>query len=144
MSAWYSIEVLDGAFSASTWAEAWSDVLIGAALSGGSLDWSWGRHSWGVVFEVSFDDEAAWEAFRSLPAVAAALDSVPDPTSGLIVYRGRGGTAGAAEPRKPRPLAGAGCAALPIPWDVLEEWPSDLHALCGPASTRSAFASVAI
>ena len=38
-----------------------------------------------------------------------ALDSVPDPVNGLLIYRGRGGAAGARDPRKPRP-APAGAA----------------------------------
>ena len=35
--------------------------------------------------------------------------------SGLIIYKGRGGSAGWVSPRKPRPLSGAGAAALPLP-----------------------------
>ena len=41
---------------------------------------------------------------------------MPDPLTGLIVYRGRGGSSGAPFPRKPRPLVGSGSAALPLPW----------------------------
>jgi hypothetical protein len=137
VSSWYSIEVIDGAVSASGWAEAWSDTLSGAALSGGATDWSWHRHSWGVVFETEFADESAWEVFREQPSVRAALDAVPDPVSGIIVYRGRGGSAGSAAPRKPRPMIGSGSAALPLPWDFMTEWPADLSALTGPASWRS-------
>jgi hypothetical protein len=114
----------------------WSDALSGAALSSGATDWSWHRHSWGVVFETEFVDEAAWEAFRELASVRAALDAVPDPVSGLIVYRGRGGSAGSAEPRKPRPMIGSGSAELPLPWDFVNEWPVDLLALSGPALRR--------
>jgi len=51
--------------------------------------------------------------------VQAALDAVPDPVSGLIVYKGRGGSAGRLRPRRPRPLAGAGAVALPIPVEEL-------------------------
>src|SRR3954452_12893740 len=105
-----SIEVLDGARSASLWAEAHGDALVEAALTGGATDWSWHRHTWGVVLELGFADEAAWERFRSLPVVDAALDAVPDPVSGLIVYRGRGGSSGRVEPRSPRPLVGSGAA----------------------------------
>jgi hypothetical protein len=47
--------------------------------------------------------------------VQAALDAVPDPVNGLLVYRGRGGGAGSVSPRKPRPSAGAGAMALPEP-----------------------------
>jgi hypothetical protein len=115
---WFSIEVLDGAFSASLWSEAHGDALVEAAFLSGAKDWSWHRHSWGVVLELEVPDEAAWEAFRALPAVAAALDAVPDPVSGLIVYRGRGGSSSRPEPRKPRPLAGSGAAALPLPWEL--------------------------
>lgn len=116
MSAWYSIEVFDGATSASVWAEAYRDVLIEAAITSGASDWSWHRHTWGVVFEVSFSDEGAWEGYANLAMVKAALDAVPDPVTGLIVYRGRGGSSGASFPRKPRPLVGSGSAALPLPW----------------------------
>lgn len=125
VSAWYSIEVFDGSTSASVWADAYRDSLMETALTHGATDWSWHRHTWGVVFEVSFDDEAAWESFTSLPMVQAALDAVPDPITGLIVYRGRGGSSGASFPRKPRPLVGSGSAALPLPWDlVVDEFPA--------------------
>lgn len=116
MSAWYSIEVFDGATSASVWAEAYRDVLIEAAITSGAADWSWHRHTWGVVFEVSFSGEESWEGYTNLALVKAALDAVPDPVTGLIVYRGRGGSSGASFPRKPRPLVGSGSAALPLPW----------------------------
>lgn len=116
VSAWYSIEVFDGATSASVWAEAYRDVLIEAAITSGASDWSWHRHTWGVVFEVAFSGEDTWEAYTNLTMVKAALDAVPDPLTGLIVYRGRGGSSGASFPRKPRPLVGSGSAALPLPW----------------------------
>lgn len=116
MSAWYSIEVFDGATSASVWAEAYRDALMETAITSGASDWSWHRHTWGVVFEVSFADEQAWESYANLPVVRAALDAVPDPVTGLIVYRGRGGSSGSPFPRKPRPLTGSGSAALPLPW----------------------------
>ena len=114
-----SIEVLDGRFSAGTWAEAWGDSLTETAIVSGALDWSWHRHSWGVVLELSFTDEEAWDRFRASPSVQGALDAVPDPVSGVIVYRGRGGSAGVWEPRRPRPLLGSGAAALPLPDDDL-------------------------
>jgi hypothetical protein len=54
--------------------------------------------------------------------VRAALDAVPDPAFGLITYRGRGGSSGARDPRKPKPIVGAGAAALPLPaFDVLDD-----------------------
>ena len=126
-----SIEVLDGAASASLWAEAHGDVLVEAAFTGGATDWAWHRHTWGVVLELCFVDEAAWDRFRALPAVEAALDAVPDPVSGLICYRGRGGNAGRGEPRRGKPLTGSGAAALPLPveWLLADVIPADLRTL---------------
>jgi hypothetical protein len=118
VSVWFSIEVLDGSASASLWSEAYGDGLVEAAFLSGASDWNWHRHSWGVVLELAFENEQIWERFRESPGVQAALDAVPDPVSGLIVYRGRGGSAGTAEPRKPRPLVGSGSAALPLPWEL--------------------------
>ncbi len=86
----------------------------------GALDWNWHRGSWGVIFEVAFADEEAWERYRSSLGVRVALDAVPDPVSGIIVYKGRGGNSGTRKPRKPRPLIGSGAASLPLPLD--EEW----------------------
>ena len=71
--------------------------------------------------EIVFADEADWERFRTAPAVQAALDAVPDRVSGLMIYRGRGGTSAPREPRRPRPLAGAGAAALEFPDDWVFE-----------------------
>jgi hypothetical protein len=118
---WMSIEVFDGAFAASRWADAHGDSLTETALVHGAADWNWHRHSWGVIFEVSFADDAAWERFRLDLAVVTALEAVPDPVSGLIVYKGRGGSAGRAQPRRPRPLIGSGAAALPMPLTLEEE-----------------------
>ena len=134
MSAWYSIEVFDGASSASVWAEAYRDVMMETAITAGASDWSWHRHTWGVVFEVSFADEAAWEHYAGLPVIRAALDAVPDPVTGLIVYRGRGGSSGSPYPRRPRPLIGSGSAALPLPWLLSEDFWSvgSLTPLSGP------------
>ena len=115
MAQWWSIEVFHGEFRASQWQQAYSSVLIESAISHGAIDWSWAEHPYGVVFEVLFGDEARWESFRWLPVVRAALDSVPDPVNGLIIYQGRGGGAGAVAPRRPRPAAGAGAAELPEP-----------------------------
>jgi hypothetical protein len=116
MSEWYSIEVFDGASSAALWADLHGDTLLESALLSGAKDWSWHGHSWGVVLELAFADAKAWEAWRALPHVQAALDGVPDPVSGLIVYRGRGGSSGAPRPRRPWPMRGSGAAALPLPW----------------------------
>ena len=70
------------------WADLHGDPLLESALLSGAKDWSWHGHSWGVVLELEFADVKAWEAWRALPHVQAALDGVPDPVSGLIVYRG--------------------------------------------------------
>lgn len=130
---WFSIEVLDGAESATVWSEAHRDALIESALLNRATDWNWHRHTWGVVLELAFADEAAWERFRELPAVKAALDTVPDPVSGLIMYRGRGGSAGTVSPRRPKPLSGAGSAALPLPWDL---WDDRETSIFSPSADR--------
>jgi hypothetical protein len=64
---------------------------------------------------VQFEDSDQWQAFRSLPAVRAALDAVPDPVNGLLIYRGRGGSSATGKPRKPRPAPSSAAAALPEP-----------------------------
>jgi hypothetical protein len=117
MTGWWSIEVFHGEFSARRWQDTYSGALIESALSHGATDWEWHEHRSGVVFEVEFGTDARWEAFRALPLVQAALDAVPDPVNGLLVYRGRGGGAGSVSPRRPRPGAGAGALALPEPGD---------------------------
>jgi hypothetical protein len=83
--------------------------LTEAAVTNGAVYWEWHEFTYGVIFEVCFPADEQWEAFRRLPAVRGALDSVPDPVNGLLIYRGRGGAAGARDPRKPRP-APAGAA----------------------------------
>lgn len=129
-----SIEVLDGSFVASLWAEAWGDSLVEAALVHGAVDWRWQRQGCGVVFEVSFTNEAAWDRFRASDTLRAALDSAPDPTA-VLVYRGRGGSIGTSEPRRPRPLRGSGAAALPLPLGefVVEE---DFRVFSGDVERR--------
>ena len=115
MAEWWSIEVLHGEFSAFRWQEQHDSALIEAALTNGAIDGSWHADSWGVVFEVLFETEEHWQAFRNLPAVRAALDAVPDPVNGLLVYRGRGGGAGAGKPRRPKPAPAASAVSLPEP-----------------------------
>jgi hypothetical protein len=117
---WFSIEVLDGSFSASAWQETFGDSLVTEVLGCGAIDWSWHRHSWGVVFETAFLDESQWDRFQASLTLLMARDAAPDPISGVIVYRGRGGSAGRGEPRRPRPLLGSGAAALPLPLDTTE------------------------
>jgi len=117
MAGWWSIEVFHGESSARLWQDSYSNSLIEAAVTHGATSWEWHEHRWGVVLEAEFPEDRHWEAFRALPAVQAALDAVPDPVNGLLVYRGRGGGAGSISPRKPRPVAGAGAVALPEPGD---------------------------
>ncbi|MGH3305530.1 MAG: hypothetical protein ACRDOK_28475 [Streptosporangiaceae bacterium] len=117
MAEWWSIEVLHGEFSAFQWQQSYDSELIEAALTNGALDGTWHAGEWGVAFEVCFETAAEWEAFRSLPVVRAALDSVPDPVNGLLIYRGRGGTSASGKPRRPRPAPSAGAIALPEPKD---------------------------
>ena len=117
MAEWWSIEILHGDFSAFQWQAAHDSELIEAALTNGALDGSWHAGQWGVAFEVCFTTAEEWEAFRDLPAVRAALDAVPDPVNGLLIYRGRGGTSAAGKPRRPKPAPSAASVALPEPAD---------------------------
>ena len=131
MAEWWSIEVLHGEVSAFRWQEQHDSALIEAALTNWVCDGAWHADRWGVVFEVLFDAEEQWEAFRGLPVVRAALDAVPDPVNGLLIYRGRGGGAGVREPRKPAPAPSSAAVSLPGPED---EPYLDLVAASGPAS----------
>jgi len=115
MAEWWSIEVFHAELSARRWKDSYGQTLIEAALANGAVDWAWHEHRTGVVLELSFRDDEAWEKFRGLPAVRAALDAAPDPVNGLIVYRGRGGTSGARWPRRRGPRPSAGAMALEEP-----------------------------
>lgn len=115
MPEWWSIEVLHGDFSAFQWQREHDSELIEAALTNGARDGKWHADQWGVAFEVLFDTEDQWLAFRALPAVRAALDAVPDPVNGLLIYRGRGGGSNVRQPRRPGPSPAAGAMALPEP-----------------------------
>ena len=135
---WFSIEVFDGGTcSAAGWAEAFGDSLITEALQQGATNWEWHPHTWGTVLEVEFAGDEAWARFLASLSVQRALDAVPDPLSGLIIYRGRGGSAGGREPRRPRPLIGSGAAALPLPLlellegDAFAVFPERRRALLG-------------
>jgi len=141
MAEWWSIEVLHGELSAFPWQTAYSSELIEAALTNGARDATWHTDTWGVAFEVCFEDSDQFEAFRNLPAVRAALDAVPDPVNGLLIYRGRGGSSGAGRPRKPRPAPSAAAAALPEPeeeryLDLTQSAPPELLG-AGPGGTFS-------
>lgn len=112
----WTIEVLDGqGLSAEQWREAHREQLVEAALTNRAQEWAWVSRGWGVLLEVGFRDEADWLRFRATVAVQAALDAVPDPVNGLLVYSGRGGSSAAPVPRHPRRPRGAGAAALPVP-----------------------------
>jgi len=131
MADWWSIEVLHGEISAFRWQEQHDSVLIEAALTNGAIDASWHAGSWGVALEVLFETEPQWQAFRNLPAVRAALDAVPDPVSGLLIYRGRGGGSDARNPRRPKPAPAASAVSLDQPRaephvDLTRSVPEDL------------------
>ena len=116
MAEWWSIEVFSGdKLPASGWRYAYEDQLTEAAITHGAMYYEWHDSEYGVVFEVLFRDDEQWEAFRALPAVRAALDGVPDPVNGLLIYRGRGGTAGGRKPNKPKPAPGAAALELEEP-----------------------------
>ena len=116
MAEWWSIEVFSGdKLPASGWRYAYEDELTEAAITHGAIYYEWHDTQQGVVFEVLFSTDEQWEAFRALPAVRAALDGVPDPDNGLIIYRGRGGAAGSRKPRKPKPAPGAAALELEEP-----------------------------
>jgi hypothetical protein len=114
---WWSIEVLGEGASASAWRAAHGEALVESALTNGAQDWAWHEFGWGLVFEVAFADEEQWERWRSLPGTRAALDAVPDPVDGLLIYRGRGGSSGSPMPRRPRLSPGAAAVELPEPED---------------------------
>ena len=119
MDHWLTIEVFDGESTATLWRLAHGDALTEAALTNGAEQWVWHEHRWGVVLEIEFGSEERRDAFRTLPVVTAALDAVPDPARGLLVYPGRGGGAGARLPRRPRPLPMAGAGAVPVPVEAV-------------------------
>src|ERR1700676_540214 len=116
VSEWGSIEVFDPEqLPARRWKDSYQDKLTEAALTHGATYWEWHEHRYGVVFEVLFESDQQWEAFRALPAVRSALDGVPDPVTGLLIYRGRGGGSGPRKPRKPRPSPAASAMSRPEP-----------------------------
>jgi hypothetical protein len=121
MAEWFSIEVTNGTSSARLWAESSLDLLVDEAIGGGASEWAIQYLPWGCVLEIEFPDQEAFELFHNRASVLAALDRVPDPVSGLLVHRGRGGSSGSRRPRGPLPIRGSDAAALPIPEEVIEE-----------------------
>jgi hypothetical protein len=116
MGEWWSIEVFSGdRLPASGWRSAYEDDLTEAAITNGAQYYEWHDTQYGVIFEILFPTDAEWESFRALPAVRAALDGVPDPVNGLLVYRGRGGASGSTKPRKPKPAPSAAAMELEEP-----------------------------
>jgi hypothetical protein len=116
MAEWWSIEVFHGdKLPASRWKDSYEDMLTEAAVTNGALYWEWHEFQYGVIFEVCFASDKEWVAFRKLPVVRGALDSVPDPVNGLLIYRGRGGAAGSRDPRKPKPAPSAAALELEEP-----------------------------
>jgi hypothetical protein len=106
MGEWFSIEVLHGPVPTISWIDAYGDELVTAAFGEGATDWTTHRHPWGVVLEIDFPDESAFERYRLLPVVVAALDNVPDPVNGLLIHRGRGGSSGSRHPNRPLGMKG--------------------------------------
>jgi hypothetical protein len=116
MAEWWSIEVFSGdKLPASSWRYAYEDELTEAAITNGAMYYEWHDTEYGVIFEVLFRDDVDWDMFRLRPVVQAALDGVPDPVNGLLIYRGRGGAAGGTKPRKPKPAPGAAALELEEP-----------------------------
>ena len=115
---WWSIEVTDAEdaeISAALWRDAYGQMLTESLVTNGAVQWEWFEQTWGVVLEVSFQDEELWLLWRSLPGTQAALDAVPDPLGGLLVHRGHGGASGSYVPRNPRIAPVADQVALTEP-----------------------------
>jgi hypothetical protein len=55
-----------------------------------------------------------------------------------MIYPGRGGSSGRTQPRRPRPIQGAGAAELPIEPEIL----GAVLAECEPSPTRAAYTPV--
>jgi hypothetical protein len=116
MAEWWSIEVFSGdRLPASSWRYAYEDEITEAAITHGAMYYEWHDTEYGVIFEVLFREDREMESFCELPAVRAALDGVPDPVNGLLIYRGRGGTSGGRKPRKPKPAPDAAALELEEP-----------------------------
>ncbi len=133
MAFWLTIEVsYDAVTPVESWRRARGESLTEAAITHGAQDWIWNTPPWGVVLELKFVHEPARDAFRELPVVVAALDAVPDPVSGLLVYPGRGGGSGAGIPRRPRPGPLTGTAQAEQAHEQFLEL-SNIGSVAGPA-----------
>src|ERR1700723_2031203 len=110
----FSIEVLNGPWSARAWAEAYGDALVQAGFDEGAVDWEGHHYRWGSLLEIGFSEEDEFGRFRRLPSVEAGLEAVPDRVNGLMIHRGRGGSSGTRRPRRPLPMSGSGSVALPL------------------------------
>ncbi|MBY8876466.1 hypothetical protein [Actinacidiphila acidipaludis] len=116
---WWSIEILDAEHamtSAADWRDAYAQSLAESLVTNGASSWEWYTFSWGVVLEVAFTEERAWQDWKALPGTRAALDAVPDPLAGLLVHRGHGGASGRYVPRTPAIPPAADRVALPEPF----------------------------
>lgn len=126
MDVW-TIEVADAPrLSAWSWRRAHGELLVEAAVTHGAQEWTWVVRDWGVLLEITFRDEGDWLRFRGTPAVQAALDSAPDPVSGMWVYSGRGGSSAARIPRYPKPRRLSDGAPLPEPEPKPSPWQQPL------------------
>jgi hypothetical protein len=113
---WLTLEIFDADSAAWAWRDRHDDDLVSVAISTGATYWEWHQHPYGVALEVCWPDEAGLDAFRFSPVVIAALERAPD-ASGVLVYKGRGGGAGASVRRPKRPPLGAGALAMPEPYE---------------------------
>ncbi len=118
MPCWMSLEIFNGSFAASLWADAHNDALVESAVTAGAIDWDLKRTAWGVVFEVAFKTEAEWEAYKQSEAFRNALRTAPEPETGVLIYRGRSLDSGTPNPRKPKPKSGSGANALALPFTL--------------------------
>jgi|SRR5581483_2884806 len=100
-----SIEITGG----ESWQHTYGDILTATAVEHGAVEWRWLHRTWGVIFEVAFSRERSYDRWRDIAGVRAAFDNAP---AGVVFHRGWGGTSGSSQPRKPRPIAGAGAAEL--------------------------------
>jgi hypothetical protein len=117
VSHWLSIEIFNGAYAARIWADTNGDALIESAVTSDAVDWEVRRTAWGVVFEVAFRTELECDRFKALDAVKSAIQTMPDPKNGVIIYKGRSTDSGFGTPRRPRPKLDSGSSALALPFE---------------------------